>query len=108
PGTSTVEELFAGVKKGIYIKDISHGSGMSTFTIAPTKAYMIRDGKIAEPVKVSVISGNVMHTLGQIDGLNDKTEYLSFAVGGCGKMEQFPLPVGFGGPYMRVNGIQVL
>lgn len=108
PGTSTVEELFAGVKKGIYIKDISHGSGMSTFTIAPTKAYMIRDGKIAEPVKVSVISGNVMHTLGQIDGLSDKTEYLSFAVGGCGKMEQFPLPVGFGGPYMRVNGIQVL
>ncbi len=108
PGSNTVEELFEGVKLGIYIKSISHGSGMSTFTIAPTKAYMIRDGKIAEPVKVSVISGNVMRTLSQIDGLSNKTEYLSFALGGCGKMEQMPLPVGFGGPYMRVNGISVL
>ena len=79
-------------------------NALSEFFTVLTK----RDGKIAEPVKVSVISGNVMHTLGQIDGLSDKTEYLSFAVGGCGKMEQFPLPVGFGGPYMRVNGIQVL
>jgi TldD protein len=80
---------------------------MTTFTIAPKRAYMIRDGKLAEAVKISVISGNVMKTLGEIDGVSDKVEIYAFALGGCGKMEQFPLPVGFGGPYIRVNGINV-
>jgi TldD protein len=106
-GTMTKEELIAGVPCGIYIDSIFHGSGMTTFTIAPQRAYMIRDGKIAEPVKISVISGNVMKTLGEIDGVSDKVEIFSFALGGCGKMEQYPLPVGFGGPYIRVNGINV-
>ena len=107
PGKSTKEELIAGVKKGIYIYDYNHGSGMSTFTIAPNKAYMIRDGHLAEPVKISVITGNVMHTLHEIDGLSAEFELCSFALGGCGKMEQFPLRVGMGGPYMRVNHLTV-
>lgn len=106
-GSSTKEQLFEGVQKGIYVEDFIHGSGMSTFTIAPARAYMIENGKIASPVKVSVISGNVMKTLGQIDALSDKVELYSFALGGCGKMEQYPLRVGFGGPYVRVKGIKV-
>lgn len=106
-GEMTKEEMISEVKEGIFIEDISHGSGMSTFTIAPSKAYMIRDGKIAEPVKVTVITGNVMKTLNEIDGLTKEYEILSFVTGGCGKMEQYPLPVGFGGPYVRVNNINV-
>lgn len=107
PGEITKEELIAGVQKGIYIADYNHGSGMSTFTIAPNKAYMIRDGKLAEPVKISVLTGNVMSTLHEIDGVSKEFELCSFALGGCGKMEQFPLRVGLGGPYMRVNHITV-
>jgi TldD protein len=106
-GTMTKEELIAGVSNGIYIDSLFHGSGMTTFTIAPQRAYMIRDGKLAEAVKISVISGNVMKTLGEIDGVSDQVEIYAFALGGCGKMEQYPLPVGFGGPYIRVNGINV-
>lgn len=106
-GTQTKEEIFEGVKEGIYIEDIKHGSGMSTFTIAPARSYMIRDGKIAEPVKISVITGNVMKTLNEIDAVSNKVEIESFGTGGCGKMDQMPLPVGFGGPYVRVNGINV-
>lgn len=106
-GTQTKEELIQGVKEGIYIDDLRHGSGMTTFTIAPNRAYMIRDGKLAEPVRVSVISGNVMNTLYEIDGVSNVIELSSFALGGCGKMDQFPLPVGFGGPYIRVHNIQV-
>ena len=106
-GKHTKDELISEVKNGIYIENIQHGSGMSTFTIAPSKAYMIRDGKISEPVKISVITGNVMKTLNEIDGLSDTVELKSFVLGGCGKMEQFPLRVGFGGPYVRVNGLNV-
>ncbi len=106
-GQESKEELFSKVKNGIYIENISHGSGMSTFTIAPTLAYMIRDGEISEPVNISVITGNVFKTLSEVDGVSNEVELLSFVTGGCGKMEQYPLPVGFGGPYVRVNNINV-
>jgi TldD protein len=42
-----------------------------------------------------------------IEGLSKEHELLSMAMGGCGKMEQFPLPVGFGGPYVRVKELNV-
>ena len=80
---------------------------MSTFTIAPARADRIRGGKPAEPVLVSVISGNVMQTLHQIDGATAETELHSLFTGGCGKMEQMGLPVGFGGPYVRVSSMNV-
>lgn len=106
-GKDSFEQLIAPIKKGYYIKTIKHGSGMSTFTIAPSLAYEIIDGRIGRPVQISVITGNVFETLGLIDGLSDKLELKSFVSGGCGKMEQFPLPVGFGGPCVRVSKIKV-
>lgn len=107
PGSETFEALLQGAEGGIYIPEYSHGSGMSTFTIAPAKAYRIRDGKIAEPLRVSVISGNVMETLHKIDGATKDFELCSSASGGCGKMEQWPLRVAFGGPCIRVRDIMV-
>ncbi len=106
-GEDTLESLLKGAEGGIYIPDYFHGSGMSTFTIAPSRAYRIRDGKIAEPVRVSVVSGNVMETLFKIDGATKETKLCSSAYGGCGKMEQFPLRVAFGGPYLRVRDLTV-
>lgn len=106
-GTQTKEELFAGVKHGYFIKDYKHGSGMSTFTIAPNTAYEIVDGKIGDPVKIAVITGNVFETLNLIDGLSDKAEIISSVFGGCGKMEQHPLHVSFGGPYVRISKMSV-
>lgn len=106
-GDLEFDELLAPIKEGILVKTIKHGSGMSTFTLAPSLAYMIRDGRVAEPVRVSVVTGNVFKTLGEIDGLTNKVELLSFARGGCGKMEQYPLPVGFGGPWVRVKALNV-
>lgn len=106
-GDKTVEELIGEVKEGIYIKDINHGSGMSTFTLAPSISYRIRDGKIAEPLKIAVATGSVFETLNLIDGLSDEVKILSFITGGCGKMEQYPLPVGFGGPYVRLKRLFV-
>jgi len=108
PGNMSKAELFAGVHDGLYIDTIKHGSGLSTFTIAPSLAYFIKDGKVAGPAQISVISGSVFDTFGQIDAISDKVELLSFVGGGCGKMEQYPLPVGFGGPYVRVQGMSVL
>lgn len=106
-GTLTKEELFSRIRHGYYIETYKHGSGMSTFTIAPAFAYEIVDGKIGDPVKIAVVSGNVFETLGLIDGLSDRVEISSNAFGGCGKMEQWPLSVSFGGPYVSVSKMNV-
>lgn len=107
PGDQTFEQLIAPIKKGYYIKTISHGSGMSTFTIAPRLAYEIENGHLGKPTQISVITGSVFETLGLIDGLSNELTLLSFVAGGCGKMEQMGLPVGFGGPCVRVSEMNV-
>jgi TldD protein len=106
-GDISRDELIAGTPLGIFIDNFKHGSGMTTFTIAPARAYMIRDGRLAEPVNISVITGNVMETLHQIDGIAREVEIFSSPTGGCGKMEQSPLRVSFGGPCIRVAGLNV-
>lgn len=106
-GKSTVDELVSGIEYGYFIKKLAHGSGMSKFTIAPTLCYEIVNGAIGDPVKISVLTGDVFETLGKIDGLSDKVEVMGFATGGCGKMEQMNLSVAFGGPYVRISEINV-
>ena len=106
-GDLDFDQLIAPIQKGYFIKTIRHGSGMSTFTIAPHLAYEITDGKLGRPVQISVLTGSVFETLGLIDGLTRDVRLLSFVTGGCGKMEQGGLPVGFGGPYVRVSSMNV-
>lgn len=107
PGTSTFDELVAGIDEGYFIDTVSHGSGGSTFTIAPSIAYEIKNGKIGDPVKISVVTGDVFETLDLIDGLSNETIFEEGVFGGCGKMEQFPLHVLNGGPFVRVKEMNV-
>jgi len=81
-GKSTEEELIAGIKNGIYVNGCNHGSGLSTFTIAPSRSYRIRDGKIAEPVKVAVLSGTVFETLNKISGVSNSVKIHNSVFGG--------------------------
>ncbi|NLJ79445.1 MAG: TldD/PmbA family protein [Firmicutes bacterium] len=107
PGQRPLKEIIAEMKHGIYLDTLKHGSGMSTFTLAPARAYLIENGKITTPLKISVVTGNVFSTLAEVDAVSEEFELSSFVGGGCGKMEQWPLPVGFGGPYTRVKKLQV-
>lgn len=106
-GNRPMKELLSEIEDGVYIDTIKHGSGMTMFTIAPERAYRIKNGKIIEPVKISVVIGNVFETLMEVDGVSEEFELLSFVGGGCGKMEQMQLEVGFGGPYTRVKSLNV-
>ncbi len=106
-GNRPLGDIVAEMENGIYVDTIRHGSGMSTFTLAPDRAYKIENGQIAGPVNVSVVTGNVFSTLAEVDAVSEEFELMSFVGGGCGKMEQWPLPVGFGGPYVRVRKLKV-
>ncbi|OIQ16480.1 MAG: hypothetical protein BM556_15170 [Bacteriovorax sp. MedPE-SWde] len=106
-GEKSLEELISQIDDGLYIVGAKHGMGMSTFTIAPSKAYKILNGKLCGPVKVSVISGNVFETLNLIEEVGSDFHIASSSLGGCGKMEQFPLPVADGGPSIIVKEMTV-
>ncbi len=106
-GDLSFEDLISDIQEGVYVETVKHGSGMSTFTLAPARSYMIRQGKIAEPVQISVITGNVFQTLNDIEGLSNSIETPGFTLGGCGKMEQHPLRVGFGGPDVCIKKLNV-
>lgn len=106
-GDRPLKDIIAEMDEGIFVDTLKHGSGMSTFTLAPARAYKIEQGRITTPVKISVITGNVFTTLEEVDAVSQEFELLSFVGGGCGKMEQYPLPVGFGGPYTRVRKLKV-
>ena len=106
-GKTPFNELLKKAEGGIYFDNFKHGSGGSTFTIAPIRAYFIRDGKLAEPVRVSVMSGSVFETLKKIEACADDFHLESSAFGGCGKMDQSPLPVADGGPSILVNEMQI-
>lgn len=102
-GTDDPEQIISEVKDGIYVYDWNYGTGNSTFTIQPQKCYKIRDGKIAEPVRVNVVTGSVFQTLFDIDAVGTDLKFFS---GTCGKNGQ-SMPTATGGPTIRVKKLSI-
>lgn len=107
PGEESLESLLKRSVGAVLVEGVKHGSGLSTFTIAPCRGYLIEEKGRRKPVRVSVISGSVFETLNNIEGISREFELHSSAIGGCGKMSQWPLPVADGGPYILVKDMQV-
>jgi len=106
-GESSFEDMIKDVKLGLYAVDMVGGqTSMEMFTFSAACGYMIRDGEVAELVRDVVLTGNVFNTLMNVDKVGDTVSYPP-AGGGCGKEEQSPLPVGFGGPHVRIQEVIV-
>lgn len=107
PGSSTFEEMLRGISLGVYVKGGEGGeTGGEMFTFAPSRAYMIRNGRVAEMVRDVNLTGNVFDTLRNIDMIGSDFEYKN-SPGGCGKGMQSPLPVAQGSPHIRIKGVVV-
>ncbi len=102
PGESTVDDLFAGIEDGLYVKNWYGGmTSMEMFTFSAGEAYRIRNGKVEELCRPVMLSGNVFTTLENIDGIAD--DLAMNEGGGCGKAGQSPLPVSNGSPHIRIQ-----
>jgi len=105
-GNTPVEDLFKGIKEGVYACNWLGGmTNGEMFTFSAGEAWMIRDGKIAEPVRDVTLSGNVFKTLANIEAIGD--DFYWDESGGCGKGGQSGLPVGCGGPSLRIRNVVV-
>lgn len=107
PGKTPFRELISDIKEGIYARRYYGGmTNKEMFTFSAAEAYMIRNGKVEELVRDVVLSGNVFETLHNITGLGDSIGWPDGG-GGCGKAGQFPLPVGMGGPNLKIKDVVV-
>ena len=105
PGDTSFEEMLEGIEEGVYaVRMLGGQTNGEMFTFAAAEGYMIRDGKIAEPVSDVTLSGNVFQTLQDIEAIGNDTLYTN---GGCGKGGQMPLPVSVGGPHLRIKNVVV-
>jgi len=102
PGEASFEDLLNEVKDGVYVKNWFGGqTSMEMFTFSAGEAYRIRNGRVEELLRPVVLTGNVFHTLANIDAIANDLEMNQG--GGCGKGGQSPLPVSNGSPHIRIR-----
>ncbi|MBE9225113.1 TldD/PmbA family protein [Phormidium sp. LEGE 05292] len=105
-GNTPVKDLFTDIKEGVYARNWLGGmTNGEMFTFSAGEAWMIRNGEIAEAVRDVTLSGNVFTTLADIEAIGD--DFYWDESGGCGKGRQSGLPVGCGGPSLRITNVIV-
>ncbi|HEY9766572.1 MAG TPA: TldD/PmbA family protein [Chroococcales cyanobacterium] len=106
PGPNTLEEMLKDVKLGLYARKMGGGSvepATGDFNFAVQEGYMIRNGKIAEPVRGATLIGNGSDVLMKIDMVGKE---LGHAQGMCGS-KSGNVPTNVGQPPIRVSEIIV-
>ena len=105
-GKTPAADLCNGIQEGVYARNWLGGmTNGEMFTFTAGEAWMIRNGEIAEPVRDVTLSGNAFKTLGDIEAIGD--DFFWDESGGCGKGGQSGLPVGCGGPSLRIRDVVV-
>ncbi|TMD10417.1 MAG: TldD/PmbA family protein [Chloroflexi bacterium] len=107
PGRATRAEIFRGIDRGLYcVGSMGGQTNGEMFTFSAALAYLIENGEPGELVRDVTLTGNTFTTLKNIEAIED-TVLIEESGGGCGKAGQGPLPVGDGGPHLRVRGVRI-
>lgn len=105
-GESEVKDIISNTEYGLYCTQMGGGSvdtSTGDFNFAVNEAFMVRDGKIAEPVRGATLIGKGQEILKNIDMVGND---LKLSAGMCGSMSG-NVPVTVGQPTIRVSSILV-
>ena len=105
-GESTREEIIANTEYALYAKRMGGGSvnpATGEFNFAVAEGYMVRNGKIAEPVRGATLIGKGSEILQKIDMVASN---LATGQGMCGSLSG-SIPADVGQPTIRVAEITV-
>ena len=105
-GESDPKDIIANTEYGLYCTQMGGGSvdtSTGDFNFAVNEAFMVRDGKIAEPVRGATLIGKGQEILKNIDMVGND---LKLAAGMCGSVSG-GIPVTVGQPTIRVSSILV-
>jgi TldD protein len=106
PGKDDPEAILRDTQWGVFVKAMGGGQVNTVtgdFVFAVTEGYVIREGKLAEPVRGATLVGNGPKVLSIIDRVGND---LGFAIGTCGKDGQ-RAPVTDAQPTLRVPELTV-
>lgn len=106
PGTDAPADLIGSVRDGLYAQHVGGGQvseQTGEFVFRVLNGFRIRNGRLAEPVRETTVSGTGQQVLRQIDGLGDDA---ALGAARCGKHGQL-VTVGVCGPTMLINGLVV-
>ena len=104
-GKYSHDEIIASVENGLYAETFEGGSVDITsgqFVFNANVAWVIKNGKLAYPVKGCALVGNGPECLKFVSMVGNNSE-LDSGIGNCGKNGQ-TVPVGVGQPTIRVDG----
>jgi TldD protein len=108
PRNRTLDELLDGVADGLYVAGSAGGvTDMDSFTFGAQYGRDIRNGKLGAMKRDIVLTGNVFETLKNIDAIGGDLVMQGGMNSCCGKADQSPLPVGMGGPHLRIRNVVV-
>ena len=105
-GDSTLDQIIQATEYGIYAKRMGGGSvtpATGEFNFAVLESYMIRNGKIAEPVRGASLIGRGSEVLMNIDMVGNDMDH---GQGMCGSISG-SIPTNCGQPSLRVKNILV-
>lgn len=104
-GQTSFDDMIADIELGVYaLKSRGGQTCLGTFSFSSAYAYMIRNGKVAEPVRDVVLAGNLFETLQNVVAVGDDFQWDN--AGRCGKEGQ-SMPVGMGSPHIRIEDVVI-
>jgi TldD protein len=106
PGELTEGEIISGTRSGLYVRALGGARvrpGSGEFAIDVDSGFVIRNGRLAEPVSDAVLVGDCLTALSGIDRVGDE---LLHHPATCRKAGQY-VPVSYGQPAIRVTGLAV-
>jgi predicted Zn-dependent protease len=107
PGQGTFDDLIAGVRRGVYFSDVLGCEySESGLAVRPAIAWMIRDGRVAEPVKGVRLQGELVELLSRVDALAGDFQWDS-AVVGCRDGAAGMVSITTGAPHLRLTDVTI-
>ena len=106
PGKTKPEEIVRSVEKGLFVKKMGGGQVNTVngdFVFEVSEGYLIEKGRVVEPVRGAILTGNGPQVLKEIDMVGDDLE---FGIGTCGKDGQ-GVPVSDAQPTLRIPELVV-
>ena len=105
-GKEDPDEIVSQTPNGVYVAQLGGGqvnTATGDFVFGMTEAYLIENGRIAEPLRNANLIGNGPDVLSKIDAIGNDFD---MSPGTCGKDGQ-NVSVGCGQPTLRVTGITI-
>ena len=106
PGTDKNEDIIASIEYGLYAKEMGGGSVnpvTGEFNFAVNEGYLIRNGRVCEPVRGASLVGKGSEIIQNIDMVGTD---LDMGQGMCGSSSG-SVPTNVGQPLIRVSSITV-